>query len=146
MDIQLCDQPFRVSLVGTRRPVDGKCYGEVGQALMKSMWDKVKQLGLKHHGINHWVYLPGDEMFTGLELKETADDLGELHALEVELPRYARYVHVGPYSKLHDTWEALFKQISDDGLTPMVPNLEVYGHYDEDPEKLETTILIKVDG
>lgn len=90
------------------------------------------------------MYLPDDRLFTGVELTAEVDDLGRLERLEVELPSYLHQVHVGPYSSLPQVWGELLTQIEAAGRARVFPNLEIYGHWNEGENKLETTIIIGV--
>jgi hypothetical protein len=56
-------------------------------------------------GINHWVYLPDDKMFVGVELRGPHPSLSPvpLVPLEFQLSRYLKHVHVGPYQALPET-------------------------------------------
>jgi effector-binding domain-containing protein len=59
-----------------------------------------------------------------------------------ELPagNIATTVRRGPYELLSQSHRALIHWISESGLTPAGPRWEVYGHWHEDPEQLETDI------
>ena len=142
MNAQIVNEPFRVSLVGKRGTVDGERWGQVGRQLMDAMWAQVKALGLRTTGINHWVYLPDHELFTGVELRDAAAATGSLEPLHVELTRYLRYVHRGPYTDLPAVWQQLKDHLAQTGQTIVAPSLEIYGHWNEDPNQLTTTILI----
>lgn len=142
MDIQISETPYAVSLVGFQGPLEAKQVSEVGKPLMDAMWAEVRALGLRNTGINHWVYLPGRQLFTGVELSEPRDDVGTLARLNVRLNRHLRYVHTGPYEQLPGVWERLRRELSDRGEKTAGPCLEIYGHWDADPRLLTTTILI----
>lgn len=126
MKIETVESPFQVSLVGKSGEVAGKCYGDVGKKLMDAMWAEVAERGIETHGINHWVYLPDDRMFTGMEPKGACDDLGSLETMELTLSRYMRHLHVGPYTELPGVWGTIMKRIEDDGETCSFPSIEIY--------------------
>jgi hypothetical protein len=146
MDIEIIDRPIRYRLYGLSLSVSNQAYGEVGCRLMDEMWAIVKPSGLKTTGINHWVYFADDRMFVGVEV--TGGDPGAtakpLEACEFELARYARHVHVGPYDKLFQKWQALKAELAALGESVTLPSLEVYGHIPEcdDGSQPETTILM----
>ncbi len=143
MRYEIVDAPFRVTLIGFRGAIDHRGVPAVGLPLMDALWKEVGRLGIKTRGINHWVYLPGDEMFTGVEPEDSsAGGIGSLERIEVVLPRHLRHVHRGPYSMLPEVWPRLFATLKQDGLVPASPHLEVYGHHCDDPDQMETTILI----
>jgi hypothetical protein len=138
----IIELPFHVTLVGYRGRVDGECFGAVGKRLMDRMWAEIRQLGLANRGLNHWVYLPDSQMFTGVELTGACDQLGSLEQLDVSLNRHLRYVHTGPYTELPAVWQQLRDELTRRGETCGCPSLEIYGHWNDDPQKCETTILI----
>ena len=69
MEIQIIEEPIRFHLFGFSGFVENKNYPQVGMALMNQMWSVVKGSKIETLGINHWVYLPDDRMFVGVELK-----------------------------------------------------------------------------
>ncbi|MCA9261120.1 MAG: GyrI-like domain-containing protein, partial [Planctomycetales bacterium] len=102
MSVEICTAPVAFRLYGLKGLVNGRSYGEVGFALMNAMWETIKQSQFPHRGVNHWVYLPDDRMFVGVET--SVDDEPPLpnrfEMLELSLARHARYLHVGPYEAL----------------------------------------------
>jgi hypothetical protein len=144
MEIEIFDQPIRFHLHGLSSSVDNHCYGEVGCRLMDQMWKVVKETKLPTTGINHWVYLAGDQMFVGVEVRDSEQGTipEPLQPCECELPRYAKHVHIGPYHELPQKWQSLKAALAARGESITMPSLEVYGHACEDESKAETTILI----
>ena len=144
MNIEIIETPIRFHLHGISGKVENERYGEVGMSLMNEMWQVVKGARIPTTGINHWVYLPDNKMFVGVELRnpEQAPLPDPLEPLEFELQRSMRHVHVGPYQALPQKWKDLKAELIARGEVMALPSLEVYGHHGDDPSKLETTILI----
>ena len=144
MEIEIIESPIRFHLYGVGGVVEDERYGEVGLRLMNEMWGGVKGAKIPTTGINHWVYLPDDRMFVGVELRSPPPSPAPdpLEPLEFELPRYLKHVHVGPYQALPQKWKALKAELVARGEVIGSPSLEVYGHHCDDPAKQETTILI----
>ena len=142
MHIDIIEAPIRISMVGCGGPLDGDSVAVVGNRLMDKMWREVQKRGIKTKGINHWVYLPGSRIFTGVELAEGVSERGTLEELEVSLDRYLLYVHTGDYSTIPQIWPQLYAKLKQDGEISTSPCLEIYGHWNNDPAKCETTILI----
>jgi hypothetical protein len=142
MKVEIVEAPIRFCLYGKSSVVSGNAYGEVGLKLMNEMWNVVKQNHIANSGINHWVYLPEDRMFVGVELLQDAPPPGELEPLQFELPRYLKHVHIGPYQALPEKWKLLKAELTARGEEISFPSLEVYGHHCEDSKALETTILM----
>ena len=145
MQTEISDEPFRVTLVGYGGVIGGEGVAVTGKRFMDNLWREVKRLGIKTKGINHWVYLQHSTMFTGVELAEPTAEHGTLEELEVSLDRYLRHVHWGSYSTLPQIWPLLFAQLKERNEKSKYPNLEIYGHWNADPSKCETTILIGLD-
>ncbi|MEZ4619590.1 MAG: hypothetical protein R2867_29355 [Caldilineaceae bacterium] len=134
---------MHISLFGHRGSRNGVAVPVVGKRLMDALWREIQTQGIKTKGINHWVYLPNDELFTGVELADAQcrQDL-PVEQLTVSLARYLRYRHIGPYAMLPQIWPQLLDQLRQRGETPTPPHLEIYGHWQSDETKCETTILI----
>lgn len=144
MEIEIRNDPIRFHLLGVGGVVEREQYGPTGLGLMDKMRGLVKESKVPNTGINHWVYLGNNRMFVGVETRAHAQQpiTAELEPLEFALPRYLKYVHVGPYQALPQKWQALKVELSNLGEEMSGPALEVYGHPCDDPAKLETTILI----
>jgi hypothetical protein len=144
MNIEIIEEPIRFRLHGIGGVVENERYGEVGLRLMNKMWQVVKSAGIPTTGINHWVYLPENRMFVGVEIRnpQPGPILDPLEPLEFELPRYLKHVHVGPYQALPQKWKDLKADLAARAEVIGPPSLEIYGHHGDDPAMLETTILI----
>jgi hypothetical protein len=144
MCIEIIEEPVRFRLHGIRGVVEDERYGEVGLRLINKAWQVVKSAGIPTTGINHWVYLPANRMFVGVEIRnpQQGPTLDPLEPLEFELPRYLKHIHVGPYQALPQKWKDLKANLATRAEVIGSPSLEIYGHHGDDPAKLETTILI----
>ncbi len=140
--MEIVNEPFRVTLFGYSGPIRDGDVATSGRQLMDRMWQEVKGRQLANQGINYWVYLPNNKMFTGVELSDPAMTVDGLERLEVELKRYAKHLHVGPYSTLPEVWPRLMGELHHQGFKMAGIALEVYGHMNPGPAKCETTILI----
>jgi hypothetical protein len=144
MNIEIIEEPIRFHLHGIGGVVENERYGEVGLRLMNKMWQVVKSVGIPTTGINHWVYLPDNRMFVGVEARnpQQGPTLDQLEPLEFELPRYLKHIHVGPYQALPQKWKDLKAKLATRAEVIGSPSLEIYGHHCDDPAKSETTIVI----
>jgi hypothetical protein len=144
MNIEIIEKPIRFHLHGISGVVENEQYAAVGLRLMNEMWQVVKGSKIPTTGINHWVYLPDGRMFVGVQLRNPQQGPlpDQLEPLELELQRYMKHVHVGPYQELPQKWKDLQAELVARGEVVGSQSLEVYGHHCEDPTKLETTILI----
>ena len=142
MNVEMGSVPFRITLLGYRGLIKDGIVHTSAKPLMDKMWKEIQVRQLKATGINYWVYLPNSMIFTGVELKEYDGDVGTLELFDVSLDRYVTYRHVGPYSTLGAIWPKLMEAVKQLGEKPQYPNLEIYGHWNADETKCETTILI----
>lgn len=144
MNIEIVETAIRLHLHGIGGEVENEQYGETGFRLMNQMWQVVKGAKVATTGINHWVYLPDNRMFVGVELRtpEPAPTPHPLEPLELELQRYTRHVHVGPYQALPQKWKDLKAELAARGEVVGTPSLEIYGHHCDGTSKSETTMLI----
>lgn len=147
MNYEIIETPRQINLHGISGIVQNEQYGMTGMRLMNELWPLVKGANLLNTGINHWVYLPDNRMFTGVELLNTANTLvpKQLESLEVKLHRYLEHVYIGPYEALPQKWSELKSMLRMLGEVIVSPSLEIYGHHCNDKSKLETTILISLD-
>lgn len=139
---EIINEPFRVSLFGYGAPITDGDVPTSGKRLMDRMWQEVQAQNIATKGINHWVYLPNSMIFVGVEVDRPLSNAGTLEKMEVSLERYLKHLHVGPYAALPQIWPQLMTQLAQGKEEPRYPHLEIYGHWNFDPTKCETTILI----
>lgn len=145
METKTVESPIRFGFHGLSSPVTEQRYGEIGRQLMHEMRSIVRQANLKSTSHEYWVYLPGDEMFVGVEIKQSESSVipDALAPCSFELQRYAKHIHIGPYDTLPQKWHALMSELADRGETVTMPSLEIYGDVCAgDESKIETTILL----
>jgi hypothetical protein len=132
---------FSISLYGVSGIAINRNWAETGMRLMNTMWDRVKGNKLENSGINVWVYTPGDQVFAGVELKNTPPSEVGLEPLKIHLPKYVYYRHIGPYNKIPEAFSSLSREMEKEGVKTCLPYLEIYGHWTPDETKLETEML-----
>ncbi|MFO0914257.1 MAG: hypothetical protein U0795_14960 [Pirellulales bacterium] len=142
MDFEIIERPFRVTVFGFGGAIGSDGAGAAGKRHMDRLWREVRDHGIATKGINHWIYLPDSRIFTGVELAPPAAEHGALEEMTVTIDRYLRYVHRGEYSTLPEVWQMLIDELKKLNEVPKCPSIEVYGHWNADPSKCETTILI----
>ncbi|MCB0089525.1 MAG: hypothetical protein KDE54_16580, partial [Caldilineaceae bacterium] len=136
MQYEIINSPLHITLLGLRGAINGETVPVVGKRLMDAMWGVIHAHGIKTKGINHWVYLPNSEMFVGVELAAAqSNQVAGLAPLEVSLDRYLRHIHKAPYSELPQVWPQLMADLTQQGETSILPNLEIYGHWHSDETK-----------
>ena len=145
MNVEIVVEPLTLVLYGVSGHVEGKHYGVTGQRLMDVLWKEIGAKGLKHKGINHWVYEDGEMLFTGVELEGPVGSECELVRKEVIVPQYAYGKHIGPISELGAVYEGIYEALRSRGLQPCYPSIEIYGHWTEDESKMETEIVVAIE-
>jgi hypothetical protein len=132
---------FSLSLYGFSGVVAQQDWVGTGKRLMNQLWQEVRSQQLPNNGINIWVYDEGNRLFTGVGLTAAPPAGSPLESKTVLLPRYAYYKHIGPYDKIKATYEAAQEEFKKVGIRARLPYVEMYGHWTEDPSKLETELL-----
>jgi hypothetical protein len=132
---------FSISLYGFSGVAARQDWASTGKNLMNQLWQEVRFLELPNKGINIWVYDESYQLFTGVELMTPPPAGCPLEGKTVTLSRYAYYKHIGPYSEMKTTYEAAREEFKKVGIRARLPYVEIYGHWTDDPSKLETELL-----
>jgi effector-binding domain-containing protein len=144
MGLEVFDKPFNVTLCGLSGKVLNKNYAGTGKPLMDVMWREVKSKGIKNKGVNYWVYDENDMLFTGVELEQDIPANVKLESKTISLSKYVYWKHIGPYTKLKDAYDGMHSELEKRNLNFYYPFLEIYGHWTNDENKLETEILFSL--
>jgi len=145
MDIEIIKIPLRLEIHGFSGIAANKDYAGTAFKLMDKMWQVVKANGLKHKGINIWVYEQGEKVFAGVELEEPFERDTGLEPKSILLAKYAYYKHVGSYSMIMEAGRSMREELSKRGFNTGFPYIEIYGHWTNDESKLETTLLMCIE-
>jgi effector-binding domain-containing protein len=124
--------------------VQNKTYSNTMFDLMNQVWEEVKNKKLSHKGINHVVYEFDHMMFVGIELNTPPEEDTLLEKKIVNLEKYAYCKHVGLYSDLDKSYKKIHSVIEASGEQMQSPQMEIYGHWNEDETKLETEIIFNL--
>jgi effector-binding domain-containing protein len=142
MNIKIVDSPLELKLSGVAKTHDpAKSYGDELIELLDVVWKSVKSRSIPTTGINHVVYGDQGEVFAGVVITASGVMPDELEAREIVVKRYAYYKYVGSYSGLPGAHKEMVGEIDRLGLVRKAPLIEIYGHWTEDPEKLETELI-----
>ena len=77
----------------------------------------------------------------GVEIVREFETAGEVKPVWTPAGEVAVAVHVGPYDKMHSTHQALHAWMKEKSRSSAGWSWEIYGDWNEDPAKLETTIM-----
>jgi effector-binding domain-containing protein len=105
------------------------------------------QPGLRTDGHNVFLYYhpqrredPMDAEF-GVEVVREFAPSGEVKPVRTPAGEVAVVTHVGPYSGLRETHDAIHAWMAANQRTSAGSSWEVYGDWGDDPTKLETTVM-----
>ena len=105
-----------------------------------------KNKGLRTDGHNVFLYHHVDRPEAGMpidfgvEVTRPFEADGEVACVETPAGEAAVTVHRGPYTGLARAHAALHAWCAGNGRRIGTASLEIYGHWSDDPSKLETTI------
>jgi len=145
MEIKIINNQLNLNISGFSGIAVNKNYAGTAFALMDKMWPVIKSQGLKHKGLNIWVYGTNDEVFAGVELEDATVTGTGLQQKSILLTQYAYCKHIGPYSQLKQTGDTMRSEIQKRGFKSGLPYIEIYGHWTNDETKLETELLVAVE-
>jgi effector-binding domain-containing protein len=151
-DVQICEvspQPLAAARGrGTAQDLAARLF-----ALLDEVWEYLRaNPQVKHEGLNVFLHLDKD----GQDLLHTAQGLPIEAGVKVIAPfestgkvfcsatpggMVATVAHIGPYEKLSEAHSAVRTWCQDNHRPIAGPNWEVYGHWNEEPEKLRTKVF-----
>jgi len=145
MKIEIINKELKLNISGFSGVAANKNYAGTAFALMDKMWPVVKSKGLKHKGLNIWVYEADEKVFAGIELEDDSITDTGLEQKTVLLAKYAYHKHIGPYNRLKQAGDNMQNELRSMGLKTRLLYIEIYGHWTNDESKLETELIIAVD-
>jgi effector-binding domain-containing protein len=109
------------------------------------VWNFIRANGIAQPGRNLAVYREGEDgqldVEVGVEVAGPFAGDGEVSCSATPGGTVATTVHLGPYHRLGEAHDAVFQwcQHSHQKLAGL--NWEIYGHWDDDPAKLQTDVF-----
>jgi effector-binding domain-containing protein len=134
-------EDFSISLHGFSGVAARQDWAGTGKNLMDQLWQEVRSKQLPNKGLTIWVYDEGYRLFTGVELTVPPPIGCALVNKTVSLPRYVYSKHLGPYHEIRSAYAAVHEEFKKAGIRAGLPYVEIYGHWNDDPSKLETELL-----
>lgn len=142
IDIEIINQTLNLNLHVFSGTALNKDYAGTAFKLMDKMWQTIKSEGLKHKGLNIWVYEPHEKIFAGVELEEIPKHKTGLEQKSIALKKYASFKHIGSYSLTKQVGQNMATELKNKGFETELPYIEIYGHWTNDETKLETELLM----
>ncbi|MGZ3751545.1 MAG: hypothetical protein ACXVB0_07025 [Mucilaginibacter sp.] len=145
MKIKIINNELKLDISGFSGTAINKNYAGTAFALMDKMWPIIKSKGLKHKGLNIWVYEPNEKVFAGVQLENPSITDTGLESKAILLKKYAYHKHIGPYGQLKQAGDNMQNELRRMGLKLISPYIEIYGHWTNDETKLETELIMAVE-
>jgi effector-binding domain-containing protein len=76
----------------------------------------------------------------GVQIPDRLDGVGDVRCVETPSGEVAQTVHFGPYDRLGEAHAAIHLWCKTNQRRIGAASWEIYGHWNNDPDKLETTI------
>jgi effector-binding domain-containing protein len=144
MHLEIINEPLCLNIYGFSGIAINKDYAGTAFKLMDKMWQAVKSNNLKNKGLNIWVYEQDHKVFAGVELNEIPNQNTGLELKSITLLNYARYKHIGPYNLIKQAGQNMTDELKSKGCETILPYIEIYGHWTNDENKLETELLMSL--
>ena len=145
MDVQVVS-PRILAAVSRKVAMGG--VGAVWRPALDQVWAFLRtQPGLRTDGHNIFLYhhpaRRGDPMDVdfGVEVVREFAPSGEVKPVETPAGEVVAALHVGPYDRLGQTHTAIQAFAAANGRALAATSWEIYGDWNDDPAKLETTVI-----
>jgi effector-binding domain-containing protein len=113
---------------------------------LDQVWAFLKANGELRPGNNLFLYHHPErrdeamDIDFGVQVSRRFERDGEVRCVETPSGEVARAVHIGPYDRLGNAHDAIHAWCGANGRMIARASWETYGHWNEDPALLETTI------
>jgi effector-binding domain-containing protein len=136
-------------LASVRRPATPTTIGTLIRT--SGVWDLMRARGIQSTGHNVVVYWdePGRDLMhspggipvdIGAEVSEAFTSDAELQCTSTPAGRFVSVLHVGSYDRLGEAYDTIHAAVRAQHLHLAGPYWEFYGHWNADPERMETTV------
>jgi effector-binding domain-containing protein len=113
------------------------------QAMLDGVWAFLGQTHLRTDGHNVMVYrgeVPTLEFEVGVEVSGTFESAGAVVPSSLPTGRTAHTIHTGNYAGLRSAHEAIALWCRANDHIPSGTRWEIYGDWDQDPNKVQTAV------
>ncbi|HSZ85037.1 MAG TPA: hypothetical protein VK787_03355 [Puia sp.] len=144
MNVEIINKDITLDIYGFSGTAINKDYAGTAFTLSGKMWQTVKSNNLKNKGLNIWVYEQNEKVFAGVELSYVPEHETGLEQKNIILTKYAYCKHIGSYKLIKQTGQNMRNELKSKGFEPILPYIEVYGHWTNDESKLEKELLMSL--
>jgi len=140
-------------LAAVRRKVAIGGVSAVWRPALDQVWAFLRaQPGLRTNGHNVFLYHHPEkrsdpmEVDFGVEVVREFAASGEVKPVKTPAGEVAAAMHIGPYGQLRQTHEAIHAWAAANKRAIAGKSWEIYGDWNDDPARLETTVLYLLGG
>jgi len=136
--------PLTLAAVRATVPVSG--IATTWKPALDKVWAYLRMNHVSNAGLNVFLYHhpehSGDPMDIdfGVQVSSRFNAEGDIKCVETPSGRVAQTVHIGPYDRLGNAHAAVHRWCKTNNRSIADASWEIYGHWNNNPEKLETTI------
>ena len=138
--------PSPITLAAVRVIVPACGIAAAWKPALDKVWAFLRSNPVPNTGLNVFCYhhpeRSGEAMKIdfGVQVSNHFEDEGDIHCVETPSGEVAQTVHIGPYSRLGEAHAAIHGWCKANQRPIASSSWEIYGHWNNDPEKLVTTI------
>jgi effector-binding domain-containing protein len=135
-----------LTLAAVRSTVPASGIATAWKPALDKVWAFLRMNHILNSGQNVFFYhhpeRSGDAMNIdfGVQVSYRFDDVGDVMCVETPSGEVAQAVHIGPYDRLREAHTAIHRWCEANKRPIASSSWEIYGHWNDDPEKLVTTI------
>jgi effector-binding domain-containing protein len=141
-------RPITVAAVRAHVPISK--IAETWKPALDKVWAFLRLNRVPNTGLNVFLYHhPGNrggamDIDFGVEVTQPFDAQtlgdGEVICVETSGGEVAETIHIGPYDQMGESHDAIHRWCKVNQRQIAAASWEIYGHWSNDPEKLQTTI------
>jgi effector-binding domain-containing protein len=135
-------------LLASRVQVRWDEIGEAAMTALEQVWNHIRAAGVQGYGHNVFLYenqsAEGASVAMGVEVPEAVEAPEGFEIALTPSGTAATLAHTGPYDGLAAATQRLLDWCTEHHHQPGGASWEVYGDWDNDPEKLRTDIYIRL--
>ncbi|MGB8397700.1 GyrI-like domain-containing protein [Bradyrhizobium sp.] len=137
-------QPELLAAVRAKVPIGGVAVA--WKPALDQVWAFLKANGALRPGHNFFLYHHPERRSEpmnvdfGVQVARRFERQGNVQCVTTPAGEVARTVHVGPYDRLGDAHDAIHAWCAANNRTIARASWEIYGDWNNDPARLETTI------
>jgi effector-binding domain-containing protein len=138
------EQVEKRTIASVRRRATIPQLSTVVPAACGDVWNFIRTAGIKHPGRNIAIYQDGGDgqldVEIGVEVADPITGEGDVSCSATPAGTVATTVHFGAYNRLGEAYAAIRQWCRDNHREFAGLNWEIYGHWNDDPEKVQTDV------